>query len=102
MTADLNYNWQGTQLKQQVSQKTKQYRGFELPQINAEFKNEALEITALLNGPFAGETNGIITFDLYHSFKKQTFQQKVDIKPYEEQKLTHNFKISEKDLDHDA
>jgi len=99
---DLDYNWQGTQLTQQVSQKTKQYRGFELPQINAEFENDALVITALLNGPFAGETNGIITFDLYHGLKKQTFQRKVDIKPYEEQKLRHIFKVTEKDLDHDA
>lgn len=99
---DLDYNWQGTQLTQQIIQKTKQYRGFELPQINAEFKNGELAISAMLNGPFAGKTDGMITFDLYHGIKKQTFQKEVNIAPYEEQRLVHNFKINEKDLDHDA
>jgi len=99
---DFNYDWQDSELTQQVLQKTKQYRGFELPKINAGFEDGKLAITAMLHGPFAGKTDGIVTFDLYHGIKKQTFEQKVDIKPYEEQQLIQHFKIDEKDLEHDA
>ncbi|SFC17245.1 hypothetical protein [Pseudoalteromonas denitrificans] len=100
--AKLEYIWQNTRLTQKITQKTKQYKGFELPKLSAEFHDGKLNIAANLNGPFAGKTQGIITFDLYYGSTKQTQEQDIKIAPYEEQQLVQSFKIDEESLDHDA
>ena len=98
----LDYQWLGQELTQTMEQKTKQYRGYELTEIAANFADGSLKLDANLHGPFAGETSGEVTFDLYHGSHKLSHSEKITLQPYEERLLTHSFKVTEKDLEHSA
>lgn len=98
----LSYEWLGQAITQIMEQKTKQYHGYELTEISANFADGTLKLDANLHGPFAGETSGEVTFDLYHGSHKLSHSEKITVQPYEERLLTHSFKITEKDLEHSA
>ncbi len=102
VTANLNYEWHTIDIKQTLSQKTKKYNGFEIPEISATYEEGQLHINTQLNGPFAGKTTGTITVDLHHGSKLESVSNPVKIAPYEEQFIVNKFKIEEKELDHDA
>lgn len=102
VTTELAHNWHGTDITQSMEQKTKKYNGYELPSLSAEYVDGKLAISAMLHGPFSGKTKGMVTYDFYHSGKKETVTEELEIKPYQEMALSHSFAVEEKELDHDA
>lgn len=102
VTSQFNYQWQQQSISQEIDQKTKQYHGYQLANVDGEFSEGEFTLSANLHGPFAGKTEGEITFDLYHSGKKESVTESFIVKPYQELALTHVFKATEKDLEHDA
>lgn len=102
VVATFDYIWQQQGIKQVLQQKTKQYHGYELADISGGFANDIFTMKAKMHGPFAGKTEGEITYDFYHSGKKETIEQAFSLKPYEVLELSQNFKVTEKEIDHDA
>ena len=102
VVADFNYTWQQQAINQKLEQKTEQYHGYELVSIAGNFADDNFTIDAKLHGPFAGKTEGEITFDFYHSGKKESVSEKFAIKPYQVLDFKQHFKATEKEVDHDA
>ncbi|MCJ8320454.1 MAG: hypothetical protein MJK12_12525 [Colwellia sp.] len=102
VTSHFTYQWQQQNISQTVEQKTKQYHGYQLANLSGEFSEDEFTLNANLHGPFAGKTEGEVTFDLYHGDKKESVTQSFSIKPYQELELKHSFKATEKEVEHNA
>ncbi|MDB2387059.1 hypothetical protein N9W21_06905 [Shewanella sp.] len=102
VTAKISYQWNEQPITQSVTQKSTQYRGFELLQINAQYTDNKLTLSGQLNGPFAGDTSGHVIYDLFHGSKSERHTDAFTMQPYEEKPLSKSFTIDEKALAHDA
>ncbi|WP_044555917.1 hypothetical protein [Shewanella piezotolerans] len=102
ITANISYLWNEQQISQSVTQKSKQYRGFELPQISAQYAEGELTISGQLNGPFAGATSGHVIYDLFHGNESERHTEAFTMQPYEEKPLSKSFAIDAKLIKHDA
>ena len=102
ITAEISYLWNEQQINQSVTQKSKQYRGFELPQISAQYADGELTISGQLNGPFSGTTSGQVIYDLFHGKESERHTESFTMQPYEEKPLSKSFAIDAKLIKHDA
>ncbi|QQX78471.1 hypothetical protein JK628_12830 [Shewanella sp. KX20019] len=102
VSASISYIWNEQQIDQTITQKSKQYRGFEMPQISAQYNEGQLTLSGQLNGPFSGDTSGHIIYDLFHGQESERHSQAFTMQPYDEKALEKVFTIDEKSLEHDA
>ncbi|MCL1050578.1 hypothetical protein L2755_13205 [Shewanella abyssi] len=102
VSASISYIWNEQQINQTITQKSKQYRGFEMPQISAQYNEGQLTLSGQLNGPFSGDTSGHIIYDLFHGQESERHSQAFTMQPYDVKALKKVFTIDEKSLEHDA